>query len=126
MLDALARALQLDEAERAHLFALARAAGLSRGRRRRTPAATVRPAIQQVLDAISDAPAWARNGRHDILAMNRLARALYSPVLPTHAGRRTPPGSSTWIRPPRSSSSTGSGSPTTTPDAAVGGGPQSA
>jgi hypothetical protein len=34
-----------------------------------------------VLDAITDAPAWVRNGRHDILAMNQLARALYSPVL---------------------------------------------
>lgn len=80
VLDALARALQLDEAEREHLFALARAAGPSR-RRRRTQPASVRPAIQQVLDAISDAPAWVRNGRHDIVAMNRLARALYSPVL---------------------------------------------
>jgi hypothetical protein len=30
---------------------------------------------------MTDAPAWVRNGRHDILAMNRLARALYSPVL---------------------------------------------
>ncbi len=42
---------------------------------------TVRPAIQQILDATTDAPAWIRNGRHDILAMNDLARALYSPVL---------------------------------------------
>ena len=42
---------------------------------------TVRPVIQQVLDAITDAPAWVRNARHDILAMNPLARALYSPVL---------------------------------------------
>ena len=45
------------------------------------PPPTVRPAIQQVLDAITDAPAWVRNGRHDMLAMNQLARALYSPVL---------------------------------------------
>jgi transcriptional regulator with XRE-family HTH domain len=81
VLDALARALQLDEAERDHLFALARAAGAGRRRRRRILAASVRPAIQQVLDAITDAPAWVRNGRHDILAMNNLARALYSPVL---------------------------------------------
>ncbi|MGP3962309.1 helix-turn-helix transcriptional regulator [Nonomuraea sp. 3N208] len=79
VLDALARALRLDEAERDHLFALARTAGS--GPRRRTPPTSVRPAIQQVLDAITDAPAWVRNGRHDILAMNRLARALYSPVL---------------------------------------------
>ena len=81
VLDALASALQLDEAEREHLFALARESRAGSARRRRTPAATVRPVIQQVLDAIIDAPAWVRNGRHDILAMNQLARALYSPVL---------------------------------------------
>jgi transcriptional regulator with XRE-family HTH domain len=80
VLDALAHALQLDEAEREHLFALARTAGTSPRRRRTTPT-SVRPAVQQVLNAITDAPAWVRNGRHDILAMNRLARALYSPVL---------------------------------------------
>jgi transcriptional regulator with XRE-family HTH domain len=80
VLDALARALQLDEAEREHLFALARSAAPSRVRRPRAPAG-VSPAVQQVLDAISDAPAWVRNGRHDIVAMNRMARALYAPVL---------------------------------------------
>ena len=80
VLDALARALQLDEAEREHLFALARNADAP-ARPRRTPPTAVRPAVQQVLDAISDAPAWVRNGRHDIVAMNRLGRALYSPVL---------------------------------------------
>ena len=41
----------------------------------------MRPVLQQVLDAITDAPAWIRNGRHDVLAMNQLARALYAPVL---------------------------------------------
>jgi transcriptional regulator with XRE-family HTH domain len=80
VLDALARALQLDEAERDHLFGLARAAGTTR-RRRRTPPTSVRPAVQHVLDAITEAPAWVRNGRHDIVAMNRLGRALYGPVL---------------------------------------------
>ncbi|MEV0892539.1 helix-turn-helix transcriptional regulator [Promicromonospora sp. MEB111] len=80
VLDALVGALQLDEAEREHLFTLARSAGSGKARRGRAPT-TVRPAVQQVLDAISDAPAWVRNGRHDIVAMNRLARALYAPVL---------------------------------------------
>jgi hypothetical protein len=56
VLDALGRALQLDDAERDHLFALARTAGPA-ARRRRTPT-SVRPAVQQVLDAITDAPAW--------------------------------------------------------------------
>ncbi len=81
VLDALASALQLDEAERDHLFALARESGCTGSRRRRRTPATVRPVLQQVLDAITDAPAWIRNGRHDVLAMNQLARALYSPVL---------------------------------------------
>jgi transcriptional regulator with XRE-family HTH domain len=81
VLDALANALRLEDAERDHLFALARASGESGSRRRRAAQPDVRPAIRQVLDAITDAPAWVRNGRHDILAMNQLARALYSPVL---------------------------------------------
>jgi transcriptional regulator with XRE-family HTH domain len=81
VLDGVANALQLDDAEREHLFALARAAGPSTERRRRPAATTVRPVIQQVLDAISDAPAWVRNARHDILATNPLGRALYSPVI---------------------------------------------
>jgi transcriptional regulator with XRE-family HTH domain len=81
VLDALARALQLDEAERDYLFDLARKEGKAPRSRRRPTIHQVRPAIQQVLDAITDAPAWVRNGRHDILAMNTLARAVYSPVL---------------------------------------------
>ena len=36
--------------------------------------------MQQVLDAITDSPAWVRNARHDLLAANRLARALYAPL----------------------------------------------
>jgi transcriptional regulator with XRE-family HTH domain len=81
VLDALASALQLDEAEREHLYALARESGSGSNRRKRRTPGTVRPALAQVLDAITDAPAWIRNGRHDVLAMNQLARALYSPVL---------------------------------------------
>ncbi|MGW0574358.1 helix-turn-helix transcriptional regulator [Streptomyces tauricus] len=81
VLDALASVLQLDDAERDHLFHLARQSGAPTSRRRPKPTATVRPALQQVLDAMTDAPAWIRNGRHDVLAMNRLGRALYSPVL---------------------------------------------
>ncbi|PPL20245.1 helix-turn-helix transcriptional regulator [Microterricola pindariensis] len=79
VLDALASTLQLDEAERGYLFDLARAAGPAR-RAPRKPASAVRPAVQQVLEAMADAPAWVRNGRHDILAANRMGRALYAPV----------------------------------------------
>jgi transcriptional regulator with XRE-family HTH domain len=80
VLDAVARALRLDDAERTHLFDLARAANASPGLRRRRPVpARVRPGVQRVLDALT-APAWVRNGRSDIVATNLLGRALYAPV----------------------------------------------
>lgn len=81
VLDALATALQLNDAERDHLFHLARQSGTPGSRRPNTPPATVRPALQEVLDAITAAPALIRNGRQDVLAMNHLGRALYSPIL---------------------------------------------
>lgn len=81
VLDALARALQLDDAERAHLFHLAHAAdGTSAGMRaRRRPGTrwTPRPALQWVLDGIQS-PAIIRNGRMDLLATNLLGRAMHS------------------------------------------------
>ena len=81
VLEALARALQLDDAERAHLFDLARAQQpVPRPRRRRTAPQTVRPGVQRLLDRI-DAPAYIRNGRMDILATNQLGEALYSEIL---------------------------------------------
>lgn len=76
---ALSTALQLDEAERDHLFHLARQTSF--GPRRRRTVVKVRPALQQVLDAITEAPAWICNGRYDVLAANELARALYAPLL---------------------------------------------
>ncbi len=86
VLEALARALQLDEAERAHLFDLARAQSTTaRPRRRRSPQ-RVRPGVQRLLDSIT-APAMARNGRMDILGTNQLGRALYSEMF---ANPRTP------------------------------------
>ncbi|GIF25462.1 transcriptional regulator with XRE-family HTH domain [Actinoplanes tereljensis] len=78
VLDALSRALRLDEAERSHLYDLARAASQPRSRRRPGGKQQVRPATQHLLDAMTDAPAFVRNGRLDVLAANRLARALYS------------------------------------------------
>jgi len=81
VLDGVANALQLDEAERAHLFDLARASQPPSPRQRRTRTSGLTDGIQQILDAISEAPAWVRNARHDLLAANQLARALYAPVL---------------------------------------------
>ena len=78
VLEALARALQLDEAERAHLFDLARATQTVSRTRRRSAPKQVRPGVQRMLDAMTGAPAFVRNGRMDILAANRLGFALYS------------------------------------------------
>ncbi|MFE6667344.1 helix-turn-helix transcriptional regulator [Streptomyces sp. NPDC057697] len=88
VLEALARALQLDDAERAHLLNLAQAADgsdvLNRPRRRRTKDQW-RPhrSLQWTLDAITAGPAFVRNGRMDILAANPLARAFYADVYAT-------------------------------------------
>jgi transcriptional regulator with XRE-family HTH domain len=92
VLEALAQALQLDEAERGHLFDLARAANTTARPRRRPAQERVRPGVQRILDAITDAPADVRNGRRDILAANRLGYALYSelfidPVRPANVAR---------------------------------------
>jgi hypothetical protein len=81
VLNAVANALQLDDAERTHLFDLARAANAAGTKPRRQPPQVVRAGLQRVLDAMVDAPAWIRNGRADVLATNRLGRALYAPVL---------------------------------------------
>jgi transcriptional regulator with XRE-family HTH domain len=78
VLDALARGLRLDEAERAHLFDLARAAGPTTAPARRRSPERIRPSVQRILDAMTGAPAFAQNGRVDVLAANRLGRALYS------------------------------------------------
>ena len=80
VLDAIARALQLDEAEHAHLTDLARASNAPARARRRPAAQRIRPGVQQLLDAMTDAPAFVRNGRLDVLTANRLGHALYSPV----------------------------------------------
>lgn len=88
VLDAVARALQLDEPERAHLFDLARAQPGAR-RARRASTARIPARIEQLLATIT-APAYVRNGRMDILAANTLGRALYAPIFDT---ARTPPNS---------------------------------
>src|SRR6476661_199439 len=86
VLDAIARALQLDDAERAHLFHLAHAAdGTSAGMRpRRRPSQrwTPRPSLQWVLDRFT-APAIIRNGRMDLLATNHLGRAMHAALYET-------------------------------------------
>ena len=85
VLEALARALHLDEAERAHLFDLARAASTPARAPRRPARQQVRPSVQRILDSMTTTPAYVRNGRLDILAANRLGRALFAPVLTSPA-----------------------------------------
>ena len=79
VLEALARALQLDDAERAHLFDLARAANPIAPRRRRPAQQRVRPVVVRILESIGS-PAIMRNSRVDYLAANPLGRALYAPL----------------------------------------------
>jgi len=87
VLEALARALQLDEAERAHLFDLARALRpTSSPRRRRAPKQRVRPSIQHILDGLTGAAAFVHNARLDNLAANQLGHALYSDMFARGAG----------------------------------------
>ena len=90
VLEALVRALQLDEAERAHLFDLARAASSTARTRRRPAQQRVRPGVQQLLDAMTDVPAFVQNGRLDLLATNTLGRALYADLYDGDLGG--PPG----------------------------------
>ena len=80
VLDALADALQLDDAERAHLFDLARAASPVTARRgRRASPQRVRPVVQRIVDTIGS-PATVSNTRGDYLTANALGRALYAPL----------------------------------------------
>lgn len=85
ILDALAKALRLDDAERAHLFDLAHAAGpVARPPKRRNPKRwTPHRSLQWMLDAVVAGPAFVRNGRMDLLAVNALARAFYMELYDT-------------------------------------------
>ncbi len=92
VLEAISRALQLDDTERAHLFDLARAAdGIpvsGRPRRRAAKSPTPRPSLQWALSAITDGIAFVRDQHQDLLATNALGRAFYSPLIGD--GGRTP------------------------------------
>jgi transcriptional regulator with XRE-family HTH domain len=89
VLDAIARALQLDDAERTHLFNLANAAnGTSAGMRPRRRSAkrwVPRASLGWVLDTITS-PAIIRNGRMDLLATNHLGRAMHAAVYASAGG----------------------------------------
>lgn len=80
VLGSVARALQLNEEERAYLFELARAARpRNRAMPRRRETAVAAP-LQWLLDSITHSAGFVRNGRLDVVASNPLARALHAPM----------------------------------------------
>ncbi len=82
VLDGIARALQLDEAERMHLRDLARAANATptRSGTRRPTQERVRPIVQRILDSLVGVPAFVSNERLDVIAANQLGEAFYAPL----------------------------------------------
>lgn len=80
VIDGISRALQLDEAEHAHLYDLIRLANAGAHPRRRRPArkTQVTVGMQQTIDAMSTVPVFVQNGRLDAVAVNRLGRAVFS------------------------------------------------
>lgn len=85
VLNSVATVLQLDEAERTHLFDLVKV----RQGPRRTPrrAVTIRPSVQQILDAMVGVPAWVSNDRLDVLATNALSAELYRDAIDDAQGQ---------------------------------------
>jgi transcriptional regulator with XRE-family HTH domain len=94
VIDGITHALQLDEAERAHLVDLLRTASPARPPRRLPTRQQVRPAVQRVLDSMTGTPAFVLNGRLDLLTANALGLALYSPI---YADPVTPPNNARFI-----------------------------
>ncbi len=99
VLDAVAGALQLDDAERAHLFDLARAAAKRPARRSRRARGPLPDSVLRVLHSMTGSPAFIRNGRLDILATNTLGRALYAPLFPDPSARTANIARSQFLRP---------------------------
>ncbi|ROR65516.1 helix-turn-helix domain-containing protein [Agrococcus jenensis] len=81
VLEGVARALRLDDAEVQHLHDLVRAAndGAAPARRRARPRTqAIRPGMQQLLDAMHGIPVVVQSGRLDVVGVNALGRALFS------------------------------------------------
>src|SRR3954463_7870656 len=91
VLNAVARALRLDDAERLHLFDLARPEATSRLASSR---GLIRPSVQRTLDAFTGGMALVRNRRGDSLAANALGRAVYAEIFD---GRIGPPNQVRYV-----------------------------
>lgn len=85
VIDALARALQLDADERAHLFVLAHPAP---PRRPRTAPEKAKPGAVRLLNAMGGVPALLLGRYNDILAWNRAGHLLLAGHLPVDAPER--------------------------------------
>lgn len=88
VLHAVARALQLTDDETTHFFDLVRAAIGARtvGRPKREAGQTIPDGIQALIDGMAASPAIVMNGSLDVLAANRLGRALYGPMFDRATG----------------------------------------
>jgi len=94
VIDGVSRALQLDEAEHAHLYDLIRAANSGAHPTQRAPTTRMTQltsGMRQTIDAMSTVPVYVQNGRLDAVATNRLGAALFSEMLdgprPANAAR---------------------------------------
>ncbi|MGW9448399.1 MULTISPECIES: helix-turn-helix domain-containing protein [unclassified Streptomyces] len=76
VLDSIARALRLSDTERAHLTHLAKPTVKKRQRAAISRPQQVRPGIAHLLDSMDGVPAVVLGRRLDLLAWNRMARAL--------------------------------------------------
>jgi len=94
VLGSVSGALQLDEAEHAHLLDLVRTANSEGAPRRVASTVEVRPSIRRVVDAMAGIPAFVHNGRLDLLHANPLAQALYLEPL---QDRVRPPNSARFL-----------------------------
>jgi transcriptional regulator with XRE-family HTH domain len=117
VLDALATALGLEDAERRHLHGLS-GDGRQQTRRRRPAAEHVTAPMRQLMDTFGDAPAILLGRRSDVLAWNRTGHALFaghldpdSPDRPGGPTRRS--WSSSTPTPASSTTPTGPGRPGT-------------
>ena len=107
VLEALAHALQLDEAERAHLFDLARAASPVAAKRPRPTKQRIRPVVQRILDQIV-APAIVSSTTADYLGRQRARpRALLARCSTAASSPPTARASPSWTPPPSTSTPTG-------------------
>src|SRR5690348_857586 len=91
VLNAVAGALRLNDAERLHLFDLARPEAAARVA---TSRGTIRPSVQQTLDAFTGGMALVRNRRWDYLAANDLGRAVYADIFD---GATDPPNHARYV-----------------------------